>query len=118
MSPLFLELTCGLPSDSKEGDNLQNQLDDLNKRWMDLSRQLSLDQTSLETALELATTTEGSMKKLNPWVPQTLQHLESLGPPPAEPEKVEQLKAELEVNEKSFYFKCDIMCLLCSFNAS
>ena len=95
--PLLVDLTTKLPEENEERERLQNQLDTLNKKWSDLSSQLGQHQTNLDNAFDLASTREGELEKLNPWVPQTLQRLENLGPPPTEPEKVEELKAEIEV---------------------
>ena len=101
--PLLSELTAQLPEGSEERDQLQDQLDTLNKKWTDLSNQISQHKGSLDAAFELASSHEGSLGSLNPWVPDTLQHLENLGPPPTEPEKVQQLKAEIEVGKEFFY---------------
>ena len=40
---------------------------------------------------------EESVQRLLPWVPDTLAHLNGLGPCPTEPEAVEQRKNEIEV---------------------
>ena len=97
LAALLTELTSQLPEGNKEQEELQNQLDSLNKRWKDLSSQLDQHKTNLDSALELACSHEGSLKTLTPWVPHTLERLENLGPPPPEPEKVQKLKAEIEV---------------------
>jgi len=95
---LFSELTSSLPSENSDCESLQSTLDSLNTGWANLTQQMGQQQTCLEMALGLANVTEGAVGKLIPWVPDTLQHLKSLGPPPAEPEQVEQQKAELEVS--------------------
>ena len=95
--PLFAELTSQLPDGSELRDKLQNQLNGLNKRWGDLSNQLGQCKSQLDSAYGLASTHEGSMAALTPWVPDTLEKLENLGAPPTEPEKVQKLKAEIEV---------------------
>ena len=81
--PLQVELTSELPDGSTEREELQNRLDSLNKKWADLSNKLGQHKTELDS--------------LTPWVPQTLERLENLGPPPTEPEKVQELKVEIEV---------------------
>ena len=94
---LLADLVAQLPPDSKEKEQLQAQVEDLNKRWSSLSEGLSHSESNLEAAFMLAKGHEGAMAKLYPWVPETLERLENLGPPPAEPELVEKLKAEIEV---------------------
>lgn len=95
--PLQAELTSELPDGNTEREELRNRLDGLNKKWADLSNQLGQHKTKLDSAFGLACAHEGSMKSLTPWVPQTLERLENLGPPPTEPEKVQELKVEIEV---------------------
>lgn len=97
LAPFLADLTSTLPEGTAEQEELQNQLDDLTKRWGDLSNQLEQHKTNLDSGFGLACSHEGSMKMLTPWVPQTLERLENLGPPPAEPEKVQNLRAEIEV---------------------
>ena len=97
LAPLLASLTSQLPEASSERDGMQDQLDGLNKRWSDLSDQLKQCKAKLDSAHNLATGHESSLESLNPWVPETLERLENLGPPPAEPEKVQKLKAEIEV---------------------
>lgn len=95
---LLADLVANLPSGSKEKESLQAELDKVNKKWSDLSESLSQHESNLEAAVTLAKGHEGAVAKLFPWVPETLQRLENLGPPPAEPELVEKLKAEIEVS--------------------
>ena len=103
LSPLFSHLTSDLPSENSDCVGLQSKLDSIASSWEDLTQQLAHQQTCLENALGLANVTEGALGKLNPWVPDTLSYLKSLGPPPAEPELVQKQKAELEVSpELSF----------------
>ena len=78
---------------------MKNQLDQLNSAWANLSDQLDRHRSNLDGALNLARSYEGSSRKLLPWVPNTLSHLENLGPPPSEPEAVEKLKADIEVSK-------------------
>lgn len=96
--PLLADLTSQLPEGSSEQEDLQNQLDSLTKKWTDLSDQLQQHKANLDSAFGLACSHEGSMKMLTPWVPQTLEHLENLGPPPTEPDMVQKLRAEIEVS--------------------
>ncbi len=100
LAALLADLTSRLPEGSEERDDLQDQLSSFNKKWSDLSHQLSQCQSSLDTALELASVHDGDMDKLTPWVPQTLEHLENSGPPPTKPEKVEELKTKIEVSRE------------------
>ena len=95
--PFLADLTSRLPEGTAEQQELQNQLDDLNKRWGDLSNQLEHCKSGLDSAFGLACSHEDAMKMLTPWVPETLERLENLGPPPTEPEKVQTLRAEIEV---------------------
>ncbi len=95
--PLLATLTSQLPEGSSDRENLQTKLDALNKRWSDLSGQLGQHKAKLDSAFVLASRHEGSLNSLNPWVPETLERLEKLGPPPTEPENVQKLKAEIEV---------------------
>ncbi len=97
LTPLFSQLTAELPVDSDERTQLQNQLDQLNMKWSDLADQLRQHQSNLDSALPLAKSHEAAMSRLVPWVPTTLERLETVGPPPAEPNLVEQLKTEVEV---------------------
>ncbi len=97
LAPLFTELTARLPIDSEEKVQLQSQLDQLNTKWSNLTDQLREHQSNLDTALPLANSHKGAMDRLVPWVPNTLGRLETMGPPPAEPNLVEQLKTEVEV---------------------
>lgn len=109
--PLLTELVSRLPEGNSEREELQDQLDSLNKRWSDLSNQLGQNKTLLDSALGLASAHEASMKPLTPWVPETLERLENLGPPPTEPEKVQKLKAEIEVGSTiiySYHYYCDL----------
>ena len=101
--PLFSQLTSSLPESSEERTQLQAQLDELNTKWSDLSDQLQRHQSNLDTALPLAKSHEVAMEKLMPWVPNKLDRLESMGPPPAEPNLVEQLKTEIEVQALTLY---------------
>ena len=94
---LLTDLVAQLPPDSEEKEQLQSQVDELNKKLTALFGQLSQHESNLESAFMLAKGHEGAMAKLFPWVPKTLERLENLGPPPAEPELVEKLKAEIEV---------------------
>ena len=48
-------------------------------------------------ALSHAIPYEDSVRRLLPWVPDTLSRLNGLGPCPTEPEAVEQRKNEIEV---------------------
>lgn len=97
LAPLLTELTSRLPEGSKEREGLQSQLDGLGERWSDLSGRLGQCQANLDSAFDMASTHESSTTALTPWVPDTLEHLQTLGPPPADPEKVQKLKAEIEV---------------------
>ena len=101
--PLFAQLTSSLPDSSKERTQLQAQLDELNTKWSNLSDQLQQHQSNLDTALPLAKSHEVAMERLIPWVPNKLERLEGMGPPPAEPNLVEQLKTEIEVQALSLY---------------
>ena len=94
---LLAELVAQLPSESEEREGLQDQVEQLNKRWTALSECLSQHESNLEAAFMLAKGHEGAMAKLFPWVPTTTERLENLGPPPSEPEQVEKLKTEIEV---------------------
>ena len=94
---LLAELVAQLPSESKEREELQEQVEQLNKRWVAISEGLSQYESNLESAFMLAKGHEGAMAKLLPWVPTTTDRLENLGPPPSEPEQVEKLKTEIEV---------------------
>ena len=94
---LLADLVAQLPSESEEREGLQQQVEELNKRWAALSESLSQHESNLETAFMLAKGHEGAMEKLFPWVPETVERLENLGPPPSEPELVEKLKTEIEV---------------------
>ncbi len=96
--PLLAELTAQLPEGNSEQRALQDRLDDLTRRWTDLSSELQQSKTNLDSAFELACSREGSVRVLTPWVPRTLERLENVGPPPTEPEKVQELKAEIEVH--------------------
>ena len=78
---------------------MKNQLDQLDNAWTSLSDQLDQNHSNLDGALNLARSYEGSSQKLLPWVPNTLGHLENLGPPPSEPEAVEKLKSDIEVRK-------------------
>lgn len=100
--PLLADLTSQLPGGNAEQEELRNQLDSLTKRWVNLSNELEQHKTKLDSAFGLACTHEGSMKMLTPWVPETLERLENLGPPPTEPEKVQQLRTEIEVGAFPF----------------
>ena len=97
LQPLFVQLTTELPDDSDERTRLQKQLDEIDQKWTNLSDQLKQHQSNLDTALPLAKSHESTMGKLLPWVPNALERLETMGPPPAEPDVVEQLKSEVEV---------------------
>ncbi len=110
--PLFTQLTSELSDGSDETTQLQNQLDQLNTKWSNLTDQLRQYQSNLDTALPLAKSHEGAMSRLVPWVPNTLERLENLGPPPAEPNLVEQLKTEVEV----LYIQQQKLCMLYSCN--
>lgn len=94
---LLADLVAKLPSGSEEKESLQSQVDKVNKKWITLSDSLSQHESNLEAAFALAKGHEGAVAKLFPWVPETLQQLGNLGPPPAEPELVEKLKAKIEV---------------------
>jgi chromosome segregation ATPase len=95
---LLAELVAQLPGESEERGDLQDQVEQLNKRWTAISEGLSQHESNLEAAFMLAKGHEGAMAKLLPWVPTTTERLENLGPPPSEPEQVEKLKAEIEVS--------------------
>ena len=94
---LLVDLVAQLPTESEEREDLQSQVEELNKRWSALSEGLSQHESNLEAAFMLAKGHEGAMAKLLPWVPETTERLENLGPPPSEPELVEKLKTEIEV---------------------
>ena len=94
---LLAELVAQLPNESEEREELQGQVEQLNKRWVAISEGLSQHESNLESAFMLAKGHEGAMAKLIPWVPTTIDRLENLGPPPSEPEQVEKLKTEIEV---------------------
>ena len=94
---LLAELVARLPSESEERGELQDQMEQLNKRWTAISESLSQHESNLEAAFMLAKGHEGAMAKLFPWVPMTIERLDNLGPPPSEPEQVEKLKTEIEV---------------------
>ena len=111
--PLFTQLTSELPDGGEETIQLQNQLDQLNTKWSNLTDQLRQHQSNLDTALPLAKSHEDAMSRLVPWVPNTLERLENVGPPPAEPNLVEQLKTEVEVlynNSDSYNAIYEIQC--------
>lgn len=95
--PLFSQLTSELPDNSDERDQLQIQLDEVEQKWTKVCDQLKQHQSNLDKALALAKSYEGTLRRLLPWVPNTLEHLETMGPPPAEPDLVEKLKSEVEV---------------------
>lgn len=97
LQPLFVQLTSELPDSSDERTRLQNQLDEIEQKWANLSDQLKQHQSNLDIALPLAKSHESTMEKLLPWIPNTLERLETMGPPPAEPDLVQQLKSEVEV---------------------
>ena len=97
LAPLLSTLTSHLPSENPDREGLQNQFDELTSRWSDLTDHLGQCQSNLDSTLALAKNYEGAADKLLPWVPDTLNRLENLGPPPAEPEAVEKLKSEIEV---------------------
>ena len=94
---LLSELVAQLPSESEEREGLQDQVEQLNKRWTAISESLSQHESNLESAFMLAKGHKGAMAKLFPWVPTITERLENLGPPPSEPEQVEKLKTEIEV---------------------
>ena len=94
---LLAELVAQLLTESEERRELQDQVEQLNKRWATISENLSQHESNLEAAFMLAKGHEGTMAKLFPWVPTTTERLENLGPPPSEPEQVEKLKTEIEV---------------------
>lgn len=110
---LLADLVAKLPPDSKEKESLQTQVDDVTKKWSALSENLSQHESNLEAAFMLAKGREGAMAKLFPWVPGTLERLENLGPPPAEPELVEKLKAEIEVCAAVFMSKGLVFRMTC-----
>lgn len=97
LAPLLTTLTSHLPTENPDREGLQNQFDELTSRWSDLTDHLGQCQSNLDSTLALAKNYEGAADKLLPWVPNTLNRLENLGPPPAEPEAVEKLKSEIEV---------------------
>ena len=105
---LLAELVAQLPTESKEREELQDQVEQLNKRWTALSESLSQHETNLEAAFMLAKGHEGAMAKLFPWIPTTTERLENLGPPPSEPDQVEKLKTEIEV----IIYSCSYMHVL------
>lgn len=102
LAPLLADLVSQLPEErSSEKEELQNRLGGLNKKWLDLSDRLGQHKSRLDSAFDMATTHERSMGALTPWVPETLERLENLGPPPTEPEKVQKLRVEIEVSPYS-----------------
>ena len=101
---LLAELVAQLLSESEEREELQDQMERLNKRWTALFESLSQHESDLESAFMLAKGHEGAMAKLFPWVPTTTKRLENLGPPPSEPEQVEKLKTEIEVSNTYFVY--------------
>ena len=98
LTSLFTTLVSELPGESKERESLHQQLEELNSRWTALSDQLEQHESNLEAGHTLAKGYEGAMNKLLPWVPETLDRLENLGPPPSEPEMVEKRKNQIEVS--------------------
>ena len=97
LAPLLSTLTSHLPTENPDREGLQNQFDELTSRWSELTDHLGQCQSNLDSTLALAKNYEGAADKLLPWVPDTLNRLENLGPPPTEPEAVEKLKSEIEV---------------------
>ena len=94
---LLADLVAQLPTESEERESLQSQVEELNKHWAALSESLSQHESNLEAAFMLAKGHEGAIAKLFPWIPETIERLENLGPPPSEPELVQKLKTEIEV---------------------
>ena len=94
---LLAELVAQLPTESEEREELQKQLEEVTSTWASLSEDLSQHESNLEATFMLAKGHEEAMDKLFPWVPRSLERLENLGPPPTEPDLVEELKTEIEV---------------------
>ncbi len=97
LTSLSTTLTSLLPDKNPDTEHLQGQLRDLDTKWSSLTDQLGQQQANLASAHTLATSYEGATQKLLPWVPQTLEVLANLGPPPADPQAVEERKSRIEV---------------------
>ena len=102
LAEVFAALQSNLPSDSQDVVKLQEQYEELDSLWANLTKVLAVARSKLKPALKIAKSHEGEKEQLTKWVTKTLSDLTNLGTLPSEPRPVKELKQRIDVREARF----------------
>ena len=77
---------------------LEEDNEDLRRRWLQLANQLEDKQEALEDALRLAEKYKDDRAAVDQWMKDTNDKLDALGPPPSNPKEAEKELNNIKVS--------------------
>ena len=94
LDPLLNDVVSGSSSDNPLKQQLEDNNEDVRKRWQQLAKLLEDKQDALTEAVQLAEKYKEDKTKVDQWMMETNAKLDTMGPPPSNP-----MEAEKELNK-------------------
>ena len=89
LEPLLSDVVAGSSTDHPLRQQLEENNDEVRKRWLQLANLLEDKQDVLADALQLAEKYKEDKAKVEQWMTEANVKLDTMGPPPSNPKEVE-----------------------------
>ena len=94
---MYQTIASDISSDDTELSVLKIKLEEVQRKWSDLSAQIASAPATLKPSIKFAMSYENGKKELTSWMEEALDDLTSLESIPCQPEAILEQKMKLEV---------------------